>query len=316
MACATGRSGSDREAHVPMRVKRWEGDRLEAAEGLAHLFDQAWQETGGRGPRPAGWPTLVPGDDVVALTAHEGATLAGYAWVRPAPGMNMIDFIYARPGARRGAVLQQLVRDGRAYAERCGVSPRLYLALNFWSRAPVPLDHLEPLRALGMRELEGVFLSRSLEPPPAPVSLPAGYRLRDWEDQDFEPACDLMERTPEPEPLYWDRGLCRRSILGAAGEGSPMFRDGFGQVVTCEGELAALCLATRSGYVNHVYTDPRHQGRGLARALLGSVLRALARAGHRRATILTHANNTRALTLYRRMGFTTLFTFPQFFCAW
>ena len=167
-----------------------------------------------------------------------------------------------------------------------------------------------------MRELEGVFLTHPLRSLPGPPRLPSGYRLAPWSDERFDEACDLMLRTPEPDPIYWDRGLCRRSILGAAAAGSPMFRDGLGQLVLYGERLVGLCLATTSGYVNHVYTDPEHQGRGLARAALAAVLRAIATAGCERATILTHANNARALSLYRRMGFGTLFTFAQFFCGW
>jgi ribosomal protein S18 acetylase RimI-like enzyme len=284
--------------------------------GLGGLLDAAWAEARGDGPRPASWPVLVAAEDGVALTVRRGGALLGYAWVRSAVGMNMVDFVYALPGAERSSTVRALVTRALEHARARGRSRIFYVAFNFWRLGDVAAGLTVPFPELGMRRLDGVYMARGIAQGLTPPPVPDGYRVVPWSDDRFEEACDMMLRAPEPEPIYWDRGLCRRSILGAAAAEQPLFPDGLGQLVLKGDRLVAFSLATPAGYVNHVYTDPDHRSRGLARCALMRVLAALAGQGLGRATILTHANNPGAIRLYERLGFRVDFVFPQFHTSW
>ncbi|GIW70659.1 MAG: hypothetical protein KatS3mg102_0201 [Planctomycetota bacterium] len=291
--------------------------------GYYELVEVAWGEARGSAPRPVRWPVLPPPAQARTWVAREpapggGERLLGLVCARPAPGMNMLEFLYARPGPERGDTVVALVRSARAWLRERDVSRVLYVAFNWWRTEPFAPDLVAPLAALGMRRLEGVYLAYDLRAgAPAPAPVPTGYRVVPWEDGWFEQACAMMLRSPEPDPIYWDMGLCRRSIEGAAAPGGCMFPGGLGQLALAPGgELAAFSLATVRGYINHVYTAPEHRGRGLGAAVLTRVLGAIAERGLERATILTHDNNPGAIRLYRRLGFELEFTFPQFFERW
>lgn len=303
-----------------VEIVRDEGGR---AEGLEALLFEAWAESGRKGSMPAGWRPFDPGR-TVALAARTGGgpgRLDAYAALRPAEGMDTVEFFYVRRRARApdgGPVQAALLERLLATARELGLTRIVYAGFGWW-RAPFAPELAAGFERAGFRRFEGVFLARPIEPGgPAEVPPPPGYALADWTDDRFEEACALMLRSPEPRAIYWDMGLCRRSITGAGNPLPPLFRDGLGQLVLREadGSLAAFTLATPTGYVNHVYTDPADRGRGLARCMITRLLRAIARRGLLQATILTHDTNPRAIALYERLGFRVDFTFPQFHTRW
>lgn len=296
-----------------------------AGAGLDALIAEAWTESGRKGGAPPGWrpwSEFQTATLAARTVGTEGLRLEGYAAVRPAEGMDAIEFFYVRSRARggEGRVQAALLERAVAQLKATGLTRIIYAGFGWWRRA-FPDDLARGFLRAGFGRFEGVFLARLLDdPPPEPV-LPLGYSAGDWDDRRFEEVCALMLRTPEPGALYWDIGLCRRSILNAANPTPPLFRDGFGQLIYREGpggekRVVAFSLVTSGGYVNHVYCDPAEHGRGLGRAALVRVLRALARKGVGRATILTHDTNPRALSVYERLGFRVDFRFPQFWLKW
>src|SRR5688572_2897393 len=69
-----------------------------------------------------------------------------------------------------------------------------------------------------------------------------------------------------------------------------------------EGSLAGFGAGdVADGSVWALFVDPEHEGRGIGRALLAHVCRALEGAGHRCATLSTQ-QGTRAERLYRMQG--------------
>lgn len=58
------------------------------------------------------------------------------------------------------------------------------------------------------------------------------------------------------------------------------------------------------GYLQRLAVDPAHQGHGIATALVNDALSWLVRRGATAASVNTQERNTRALTLYERLGFT------------
>jgi ribosomal protein S18 acetylase RimI-like enzyme len=293
------------------------------APGLESLVAEAWAECGRKGSMPSGWRPFS-GFQAIAFEARRDRRLEGYCVVRPAEGMDSIDFFYVRKKARGSPVHGLLLARAVEELRRIGQSGIIYCGYTWW-RGPFPDSLAQGFREARFGRFEGVFLGRPLEPggPPEPP-LPPGVELADWEDARFDEVCEMMCRTPEPGALYWDLGLCRRSIRAAGNPLPPLFRDGLGQLALRTGEAApgaggagkrvvGFSLSTSLGYINHVYTDPAEQGKGIASALIARVLRAQARLGIQKATILTHETNPRAIAVYRKLGFEVEFTFPQFY---
>lgn len=65
-----------------------------------------------------------------------------------------------------------------------------------------------------------------------------------------------------------------------------------------EGMLLRGHIAVRPGWIDHLYVDPAHHGRGIGRLLLGGVM-----AGATELRLWTFQSNTRARTMYERAGF-------------
>jgi ribosomal protein S18 acetylase RimI-like enzyme len=188
-----------------------------------------------------------------------------------------------------------------------------------WWRQPFSDEIAQGYGAAGFGRFEGVFLLRPIVRDEGGFpSAPPGFAHEEWHDDRFDEVCELMLRTPEPEALYWDMGLCRRSIRNAGHPVPPLFRDGFGQLIVRERDrkVVAFALATTGGYVNHVYADQTLGVRGLGTAVLGRLIASLSRAGIAHASILTHDTNPRAISVYERLGFKAEFRFPQFWLKW
>lgn len=293
-----------------------EHDETVSARGLEALLEEAWVEARRRGRVPAGWRPFDPARaEGIALRDEE--RLLGYAAVRPMEGMDSLDFFYVRAGARRPGAFRALMARAVERLKERGLTKIIYAGYGWW-RDGFPASFARAFGREGFGRFEGVFMIRLLDRDagPAPLGVPAGYEVRDWRDDWYDDVCACMLASPEPKALYWDLGLCQRSIIGAASPLRPLFPDGFGQVVFHGQSVVGFALSTPSGYVNHVYTHPDHRGRGLGAAAITRLLGALARKALSRATILTHDTNPGAIQLYERLGFAVDFRYPQFFLRW
>ncbi len=92
------------------------------------------------------------------------------------------------------------------------------------------------------------------------------------------------------------------------------FDAGLSRVAQRDGRIAGFLLARRFvddavGYVDILAVDPRHQGRGVGTALLGSAFAAFAGAGLREAQLGVASDNPLALRVYERAGMTVRFRF-------
>ncbi len=294
-------------------------DEAGAVAGLEALAAEAYAEAGRGASMPPGWRPFGLFQSIPYAAFVEGR-LEGYAVIRPAEGMDAIDFLYVRKRARSLPVEDALLARAVADLKGFGRTKIIYAGYSWW-RAPFPAALAEGFRRAGFGRFEGVFLGRPVDPAePSPPPPPPGIEYAEWDDARFDEVCEMMLRTPEPGALYWDMGLCRRSILNAASPVPPLFPHGLGRLALLAppGEdgrkrVVGFCLSTAHGYINHVYTDRAHQGKGIASGLIRHVLRAHAALGIARSTILTHDTNPRAIAVYRRLGFTVEFTFPQFF---
>ena len=292
-----------------------EADETASARGLESLLGEAWTDAGRRGRMPTGWR---PFDSARAegIAVREEGRLVGYAAVRATEGMDSLDFFYVRRGSRRPATFAALLERTVDRLKQIGQTRLIYAGFGWWREA-FPAAFAAAFERASFGRFEGIFLMRALEPGgPAPAPIAPGYEIREWRDEGFDDVCQLMLASPEPEALYWDLGLCTRSIINAAFPLRPLFPDGFGQCAFQGERIVGFTLSTQHGYVNHVYTHPEHRGRGLASAMLTRLLAAVERKGIARATILTHDTNPGAVALYERLGFHVDFRYPQFYLRW
>lgn len=146
--------------------------------------------------------------------------------------------------------------------------------------------------------------------PPAPLPMPA-VALRRATPDDARFAADLYAATREAElaPLGWPAGVraafltqqhrARTSAYAAAHPGAENL------VVEADGRaVGRLLLDVRADHVRVVdlAVAPRAQGRGVATAVLRSVLARAAEAGLP-ARLTVRTDNLRARGLYERLGF-------------
>lgn len=300
-----------------MPIRKVDPSRAHKEEGLPALFDCLWRESGREGARPASWrPSSATGGAMYLV--EDGEQVLGFAHVRPAEGMGTVDVLYVRPHERRVELCADLLDAVVGYLKAHGKNRIAYVSYGYWRSSVFPIDLETPFGLRSFSRLEGVFLAYTYQPnldvalPP----VPAGYHIEPFDEARLEETCMMMLRSPEPKAIYWDWGLCWRSIMGAAAPNKPWFPDGLGLIATHNGAIVSFSLATIHGYINHVYTAPEHRGRSLGSALLMRVTEAVRKRGLTRATIMTHHTNPDAIRLYQRRGFVPDFTYPQFYTKW
>ena len=71
-------------------------------------------------------------------------------------------------------------------------------------------------------------------------------------------------------------------------------------------------VSDRIAHITQLCVDPRHQGRGIGRRLIGRVIDVIRRMGFQGATLSVTVSNTTAVELYRSLGFVPLTCFPAF----
>jgi mycothiol synthase len=178
--------------------------------------------------------------------------------------------------------------------------------------------------AHGFRRVRRLWqMRRSLFAPLAPVEMPEGIHLRTFDaGRDAEEWLALNARafTELPDQGRWTRADVDRRLA------EPWFdADGFLLAEDREGRLVGFHWTKVHGHhhapgdlrpgtdhshphdpLGEVYVlgvDPAHRGLGLGRALTLAGLHSLRRAGLSTALLYVDATNTRAIALYRSLGF-------------
>jgi mycothiol synthase len=173
----------------------------------------------------------------------------------------------------------------------------------------------ELLASAGMRAERWTFVMRTqLDATPAERPIPAGYRVRDY-DQSMgealrqahnEAFLDHPNFTPWPQAL-WEQSVTRaRSFrpnlcFVVSADGSDEI---VAYIQTAEFDADHAATGRRQAFVAKVGTLRGHRGIGLATALLGHALNAYREAGYDEAVLAVDSENpTGALNVYRRAGF-------------
>ncbi len=148
--------------------------------------------------------------------------------------------------------------------------------------------------------------SRSLTQPVPEAVPPAGYTVRSLGDESELPARSWLSwkafHPDEPDEKYqgwlWYKNVQR----------VPLYRRDLDIVaVAADGELAAFCTVwfddvTRTAVFEPVGTHPKHQKRGLGKAVMGEGLQRARKLGATLATVSSYSDGAHAL--YASMGFT------------
>jgi mycothiol synthase len=151
-------------------------------------------------------------------------------------------------------------------------------------------------------------LNAGLSQPIPDSAPPAGYTVRALGDESELPARSWLSwkvfHPDEPDEKYqgweWYRNVQRIPIYR---------RDLDILAVAPDGELAAFCTVwfddiTRTAVFEPVGTHPRHQKRGLGKAVMSEGLRRAQRLGATLATVSSYSKGAHAL--YESMGFTNV----------
>jgi ribosomal protein S18 acetylase RimI-like enzyme len=178
-------------------------------------------------------------------------------------------------------------------------------------RFPDLCDGLSSVVSPGKR-LCLVAQTSSLLPPTQPI-IPAGFRQRLFEPEDFAQVAALHFRCFQADRTY-------QSDAGSRDEFRALYRGDFGAflpggcfVVENEGGSIISALfavtgppwgkATDSLFVTDIFTDPNYRGRGLARALLVEFGALASRLGKAEIVLCVREDNYAARQLYRALGF-------------
>ena len=120
------------------------------------------------------------------------------------------------------------------------------------------------------------------------------WTARPAEPSDYEAFTRLLPelRTPDPTPSpeRWRDDLCRRAVILET-DGAPV---GYG----------LWAILREAAHVIHVVIGPEARGRGAGRALMQAIATQIQAAGAERWYLYVKTDNTPAIGLYERFGFT------------
>ncbi len=122
----------------------------------------------------------------------------------------------------------------------------------------------------------------------------------------FHKALDTVAREREYLSLLEAFPLeeTRAFVLGMIKGGNPQF------VALADGKVVGWCDISRHAFPSHAHTGrlgmgiiPAYRGQGVGRRLIDATLRASRDVGIERVELSVHADNSRAIALYEKVGF-------------
>ncbi len=182
------------------------------------------------------------------------------------------------------------------------VSPRGASVLRLWLYTE---DLLDGALALGFEPERTLLLMRrplpgdDVETPPRDFAV-RGFRV--GEDEDRWLRVNNAAFATHPENSNWDRGRLEERLAMS-------WFDPAGLRMAWDGDtLLGFCWTKvhpeGEGEIYIIAAAPEQQGRGMGRALVIEGMRFLAEAGLRSVFLFCEADNTAAVALYRKLGFT------------
>src|SRR5437773_7664212 len=108
-----------------------ERDETASARGLEGLLAEAWTDAGRRGKTPPGWRPFDPAR-AEGIAVREEGRLVGYAAVRPTDGMDSLDFLFVRKGARKPPTFRALIERSVERLKEIGQTRIIYAGYGWW----------------------------------------------------------------------------------------------------------------------------------------------------------------------------------------
>jgi ribosomal protein S18 acetylase RimI-like enzyme len=163
----------------------------------------------------------------------------------------------------------------------------------------LPTANAEPFLHAGFREVQRLALLEHRSPASAGAAAQRG-RTRRIRSSELG-AAEAVDRAAFDPPWQLDAAAiddaCRATTHHRA------------RLTRTDGIISGYAVTGRDGvdgYLQRLAVRPEHQGRGLATALVLDALKWAGSQGAHRVLVNTHVGNSRALALYRRLGFTDL----------
>ena len=149
------------------------------------------------------------------------------------------------------------------------------------------------------------------------LSPPTGYRLQPWSSELLEDHADAKLQSFQGEidseifPCLGEWAGCRKLMEeislkdGFLSQATWLATTQFGNSDFGEpvGTIQGIRANRRYGGIQNVGISPAHRGQGIGKCLIAHTLAAFQRAGLPLAYLEVTAQNTRAMELYRRLGF-------------
>lgn len=138
-----------------------------------------------------------------------------------------------------------------------------------------------------------------------PDAGPADAGLRPVRESDLDAVMRIEQRA---YPFPWTPGIFRDCLRA----GYPMWLLEEGGAIVGYGVLS---IAAQEAHVLNLCTAPGHEGRGLGRRMLLTLLRIARSHGAQRAFLEVRPSNPRAIALYQRNGFNEIGRRPRYYPA-
>ena len=203
--------------------------------------------------------------------------------------------IALHPMHRQRGHIQQLVEAAIADAGRRGAK-----AVRMWA---FQRHYVEALERMGFDEERELRQVRRMLPFHGPSDLPSGFELRPFRpglDERAWLAVNNAAFEGHPENGSWTIDVLEDR------ERQPWF-DPAGFLVAWHGdEMAGFCWTKLRGGIGEIYVigvAPAFQGRSLGRALVVEGMRHMADRGMATVMLYVDASNSKALSMYRSLGF-------------
>ncbi|HVO77492.1 MAG TPA: GNAT family N-acetyltransferase [Methanomassiliicoccales archaeon] len=166
--------------------------------------------------------------------------------------------------------------------------------------------------SLGFARVDRKNMIRNPDSPPIRHSLPPGIEIASWKQEFLEMAAGVLFENSYPEDRtfhrpYRTREGCLAYVEAVTNGRYGEFKPDLSQVALHEDKLVGLLLTSRLPGVHEeiedLAVDRPFRGQGIATALIGVMIEASAATSNNQIVLTVTSSNTRALSLYQRLGF-------------
>jgi ribosomal protein S18 acetylase RimI-like enzyme len=175
---------------------------------------------------------------------------------------------------------------------------------------------------MGFKLMERIEMARESDRCYPERPLPEGVELVPWSDAFLDEAARLLSENgnevdrqiyPQEQTFAGARAQLKKITGNMYGDfladQSMIARDG--------GEVIGMLMATEydeplSILIPEVILDRENRGKGIASAMIGRLIRDIAKRGDRKITLMVNGYNADAIRLYGRKGFRPVFVYKQY----